>query len=220
MPPTATAGSNRELASAAPRSSGFATGKASTSSTSAPRRGLSGAPSGGTLCPALFLDVTPAMRAVVPARSAFPAAFASTSPGPDLLRIVSDPGLIMRVRPAMARRGTERPAYPARATPTRPAAACRGRATRIRHGPETNTVRLDLDVNRAPIPGRDVLAIRYPPNGGAQHGGPRCGRRRPDRFDIGSPRPRRRSAGGQRVLGLYGWTCSRAVHRTASRKGD
>jgi Domain of unknown function (DUF4394) len=94
------------------------------------------------------------------------------NPVPDLIRIVSDTGLNMRIRPADGTvAGTDTSlAYPAMGDPNA------GRMPRVvavaytnpDTDPQTNTVLHDLDVNRAADADRDgdVLDIQVPPNGG------------------------------------------------------
>jgi hypothetical protein len=94
------------------------------------------------------------------------------NPVPDLLRIVSDTGQNIRIRPVDGSvAGTDTNlAYPAMGDPNA------GRAARVVAvaytnpdvDAQTNTVLHDLDVNRAADPDRDgdVLAIQVPPNGG------------------------------------------------------
>jgi hypothetical protein len=94
------------------------------------------------------------------------------NPVPDLLRIVSDAGQNIRIRPADGTvAGTDTNlAYPALGDPNA------GRMPRVvavaytnpDGDPQTNTVLHDLDVNRAADPDRDgdVLDIQVPPNGG------------------------------------------------------
>ncbi len=94
------------------------------------------------------------------------------NPVPDLLRIVSDTGQNIRVRPddgIVA--GTDTPlAYPAMGDPnaTRTARVVAVAYTKPDTDPQTNTVLHDIDANRAADPdrGADVLAIQVPPNTG------------------------------------------------------
>ena len=115
------------------------------------------------------------------------------NPVPDLLRIVSDTGQNMRVRPADSIvAGTDTMlAYPAMGDPNA------GRMPRVvavaytnsDRDPQTNTVLHDLDVNRAGDPNADgdVLAIQVPPNGGVVNTVGRLGVDAGDfaSFDIG-----------------------------------
>lgn len=94
------------------------------------------------------------------------------NPVPDLIRIVSDTGQNMRIRPADGTvAGTDTPlAYPAMGDPNsnRIARVVAVAYTNPDTDPTTNTVLHDLDVNRAADADRDadVLAIQVPPNGG------------------------------------------------------
>ena len=96
------------------------------------------------------------------------------NPVPDLIRIVSDIGQNMRIRPADGTvAGTDTDlAYPAMGDPNsgRTARVVAVAYTNPDTDPQTNTVLHDLDVNRAADgdPNRvgDVLAIQVPPNGG------------------------------------------------------
>jgi hypothetical protein len=115
------------------------------------------------------------------------------NPVPDLLRIVSDAGQNMRVRPADSTvAGTDTMlAYPAMGDPNS------GRMSRVvavaytnpDRDPQTNTVLHDLDVNRAGDPSADgdVLAIQVPPNAGVLNTVGRLGVDAGDlaSFDIG-----------------------------------
>jgi hypothetical protein len=94
------------------------------------------------------------------------------NPVPDLIRIVSDTGLNMRIRPADGTvAGTDtNVAYPAMGDPN---AGRRSRVVAVAYtNPDTdlltNTVLHDLDVNRAADADRDgdALGIQVPPNGG------------------------------------------------------
>ncbi len=97
------------------------------------------------------------------------------NPVPDLLRIVSDTGQNMRIRPGDGTvAGTDTPlAYPAAGDPN---ATRTARVVAVAYTnpdvesptTQTNTVLHDIDVNRAADPDRagDVLAIQVPPNGG------------------------------------------------------
>ena len=94
------------------------------------------------------------------------------NPVPDLLRIVSDAGQNIRVRPADGIvAGTDtNVAYPAMGDPnaTRLARVVAVAYTNPDGDAQTNTVLHDIDVNRAADADRDgdVLAIQVPPNGG------------------------------------------------------
>lgn len=94
------------------------------------------------------------------------------NPVPDLLRIVSDTGQNMRIRPVDgAVAGTDTSlAYPALGDPnaTRVARVVAVAYTNPDSDPQTNTVLHDIDVNRATDADRDgdVLAIQVPPNAG------------------------------------------------------
>jgi Domain of unknown function (DUF4394) len=94
------------------------------------------------------------------------------NPVPDLLRIVSDTGQNIRVRPADGTiAGTDTNlAYPAAGDPnaTRLARVVAVAYTNPDGDPQSNTVLHDIDVNRAADADRDgdVLAIQVPPNGG------------------------------------------------------
>jgi hypothetical protein len=94
------------------------------------------------------------------------------NPVPDLIRIVSDTGQNMRIRPADGTvAGTDTAlAYPAMGDPNsnRIARVVAVAYTNPDTDPTTNTVLHDLDVNRAADADRDadVLAIQVPPNGG------------------------------------------------------
>ena len=117
------------------------------------------------------------------------------NPVPDLIRIVSDAGQNIRIRPADGSvAGTDTNlAYPAMGDPNS------GRTPRVvavaytnpDTDPQTNTVLHDLDVNRAADgdPNRvgDVLAIQVPPNGGVLNTVGRLGIDADDlvSFDIG-----------------------------------
>jgi hypothetical protein len=94
------------------------------------------------------------------------------NPVPDLIRIVSDTGQNIRVRPAdgtVAGADTAL-AYPATGDPnaTRPPRVVAVAYTNADTDPETNTVLHDIDTNRAADLDRDgdVLTIQVPPNGG------------------------------------------------------
>lgn len=108
-------------------------------------------------------------RAIPLAGTAFGVDF---NPVPDLLRIVSDAGQNVRIRPADATvAGTDvNLAYPALGDPNagRIARVVAVAYTNPDGNPQTNTVLHDLDVNRADDPDRDGdgLAIQVPPNGG------------------------------------------------------
>src|SRR5262245_30979903 len=94
------------------------------------------------------------------------------NPVPDRLRIVSDTGQNIRVRPADGTvAGTDTAlAYPATGDPnaTRIPRVVAIAYTNPDGDAQTNTVLHDIDVNRAADPDRvgDVLAIQVPPNGG------------------------------------------------------
>ena len=94
------------------------------------------------------------------------------NPVPDLLRIVSDAGQNIRVRPVDGTvAGTDTNlAYPAMGDPnaTRLARVVAVAYTNPDADAQTNTVLHDIDVNRAADADRDsdVLAIQVPPNGG------------------------------------------------------
>jgi hypothetical protein len=94
------------------------------------------------------------------------------NPVPDLIRIVSDTGQNVRIRPADGTvAGTDTAlAYPALGDPnaTRIARVVAVAYTNPDTDLATNTVLHDLDVNRAADADRDadVLAIQVPPNGG------------------------------------------------------
>ncbi len=117
------------------------------------------------------------------------------NPVPDLIRIVSDTGQNVRIRPAD---GTVAPpgpdtalAYPAAGDPnaTRVPRVVAVAYTNPDTDPQTNTVLHDLDVNRATDVGGngDVLAIQVPPNGGVLNTVGRLGVDADDftAFDIG-----------------------------------
>ena len=96
------------------------------------------------------------------------------NPVPDLIRIVSDLGQNIRIRPAdgiVAGTDTNL-AYPAVGDPNsgRTARVVAVAYTNPDTDPQTNTVLYDVDVNRAddgdPIRVGDVLDIQVPPNGG------------------------------------------------------
>jgi Domain of unknown function (DUF4394) len=117
------------------------------------------------------------------------------NPVPDLLRIVSDLGQNIRIRPADGIvAGTDTGlAYPAMGDPnsTRTPRVVAVAYTNPDTDLQTNTVLHDLDVNRAADadPGRvgDVLAIQIPPNGGVFNTAGRLGIGADDlvAFDIG-----------------------------------
>jgi Domain of unknown function (DUF4394) len=120
---------------------------------------------------------------------------AQTNPVPDLIRIVSDVGQNMRIRPADGTvAGTDTNlAYPAMGDPN---SGLTARVVAVAYtnpdtDPQTNTVLHDLDVNRATDgdPNRvgDVLAIQVPPNGGVLNTVGRLGIDADDlvAFDIG-----------------------------------
>jgi hypothetical protein len=94
------------------------------------------------------------------------------NPVPDLLRIVSDTGQNVRIRPVDGTvAGTDTAlAYPALGDPnaTRTARVVAVAYTNPDTDPQTNTVLYDIDANRAADPDRDgdVLAIQVPPNAG------------------------------------------------------
>jgi hypothetical protein len=94
------------------------------------------------------------------------------NPVPDLLRIVSDTGQNIRVRPTDGTvAGTDTPlAYPGAGDPnaTRTARVVAVAYTNPDADPQTNTVLHDIDVNRAGDADRDGdgLAIQVPPNAG------------------------------------------------------
>ena len=142
------------------------------------------------------IDVTDGQAVAVGAR-AIPlsgAAFGfDFNPVPDLLRIVSDTGLSIRVRPGDGTvAGTDTaPAYPAMGDPnaTRLPRVVAVAYTNPDTDLDTNTVLHDLDVNRAADSGDggDVLAIQIPPNGGVLNTVGRLGVDADDltAFDIG-----------------------------------
>jgi hypothetical protein len=117
------------------------------------------------------------------------------NPVPDLIRIVSDLGQNIRIRPADGTvAGTDTNlAYPAMGDPnsTRLPRVVAVAYTNPDTDVQTNTVLHDLDVNRAAdaVPGLvgDVLAIQVPPNGGVLNTVGRLGIDADDlaAFDIG-----------------------------------
>ena len=115
------------------------------------------------------------------------------NPVPDLLRIVSDTGQNIRVRPADAVvAGTDTMlAYPAMGDPnaTRTPRVVAVAYTNPDRDLDTNTVLHDLDVNRATDPSAngDVLAVQVPPNAGVLNTVGRLGVDAGDlaSFDIG-----------------------------------
>ena len=117
------------------------------------------------------------------------------NPVPDLIRIVSDLGQNIRIRPADgALAGTDTNlAYPAVGDPNsgRTARVVAVAYTNPDTDPQTNTVLHDVDVNRAddgdPIRVGDVLDIQVPPNGGVLNTVGRLGIDPDDltSFDIG-----------------------------------
>jgi len=94
------------------------------------------------------------------------------NPVPDLIRIVSDTGQNIRVRPADGTvAGTDTSlAYPAMGDPnaTRLARVVGVAYTNADGDPQTNTILHDIDVNRGADGDRDGdgLAVQVPPNGG------------------------------------------------------
>jgi hypothetical protein len=94
------------------------------------------------------------------------------NPVPDLLRLASDAGQNIRVRPADGTvAGTDTPlAYPAAGDPnaSRTARVVAVAYTNPDTDPQTNTVLHDVDANRAADADRDgdALAIQVPPNAG------------------------------------------------------
>ena len=121
------------------------------------------------------IDVTNGLATTVGAR-AIPlsgAAFGvDFNPVPDLLRIVSDTGQNIRVRPADGTvAGTDTGlAYAATGDPnsTRAPRVVAVAYTNPDTNPQSNTVLHDIDANRAADPDRDgdVLTVQVPPNGG------------------------------------------------------
>jgi hypothetical protein len=121
------------------------------------------------------IDVTNGLATPVGAR-AIPlsgAAFGfDFNPVPDLIRIVSDTGQNIRVRPADGTvAGTDAAlAYPGMGDPnsTRTPRVVAVAYTNPDTDPQSNTVLHDIDANRAADPDRDgdVLTVQVPPNGG------------------------------------------------------
>lgn len=116
------------------------------------------------------------------------------NPVPDLIRIVSDTGQNVRIRPGDGIvAGTDTPlAYPAAGDPnaTRTARVVAIAYTNSDTDLQTNTVLHDIDANRATDtdpPSSDVIAIQVPPNGGVLNTVARLGVDTDDfaAFDIG-----------------------------------